>query len=192
MNLAGFKKNNPEPAPRPPTGARAGSPSHCRLDPPGGAVSRLLQRLLRQVAVPHRYGGGGVAKGLLNLVEGVSGINQHRGVGVPEVVEPEPLQIGRLANPGPIAVQVAVGTPLPDEQRAGFPAGVLQLVQNGQGDVVEGYGPPALRFRALGPNHPDTGIVVDILPGRRPGLSRPRSRRQEPQDDTCHWTILIV
>jgi len=65
---------------------------------------------------------------------------------VPQIMQPEPLEIRQFADSGPVSVQVTIWTSLTDEQLPSLSTSGLELVQDGQSDVVERYGPSALRF----------------------------------------------
>ena len=90
------KRNYPEPR-RVPSGGRSGS--HCRHDLFGSTVGCLVQAVFRQVGIAHRDLGIRMAKGLLDLVERVSCVHQHRSIGMPEVVQPEIAQLGFQRRP---------------------------------------------------------------------------------------------
>ena len=57
-----------------------------------------------------------MAKGLLDLVERVSCMHQHRSIGMPEVVQPEVAQFGFLTDVIPHLVDSAKWAPLANEQ----------------------------------------------------------------------------
>ena len=175
-----------------PPGRHSGRLLHGLVDQIRRTGRRLLQGGRGQVRVPLGHLGIRVPQDLLHLEQSTAAIHEHRGIGVPQIVDADVPQAGLVAQSVPDLLDGGVRLTRfhIDEQVHELILGI-KTVQDTDGAVIQWHGAHFARLAIDRGDAPYSPFHIDVLPFCLQGFIESCPGAQQKQNDVADRAIAV-